>query len=71
MMGFIRRFLYRRGFRPKPGSIFFSPSLDWHYKMIEAMKYVDETYAKVKPAWDNYMMGLPDVKLHIKGEIEE
>lgn len=27
----IKRFLYKRGLRPKPGSIFFSPSLAMQY----------------------------------------
>ena len=34
----IRRWLYRRGYRPKQGSIFFSPSLALLYAHAEAWK---------------------------------
>lgn len=33
MMRFVRRFLYKRGFRPKPSSIFYSPSLTAWYSL--------------------------------------
>lgn len=44
MMRFVRRFLYKRGFRPKPSSIFYSPSLATWYAIlvVPAMK----TYCK-------------------------
>ena len=32
-MSVVRRWLYRCGFRPRPGSIFHSPSLAWCYLM--------------------------------------
>mgnify|MGYP001028440373 CR=1 FL=1 len=35
MMGYVRRGLYRLGYRPRLGSIFFSPSLDMRYAWRE------------------------------------
>lgn len=38
----IRKWVYQLGFRPKPGSIFNSPALDFHYAVMN----VRETYLK-------------------------
>lgn len=34
----IRRWVYQLGFRPKPGSIFYSPSMDLALKVLEAVQ---------------------------------
>lgn len=34
-MGLIRRVIYRLGFRPKRGTIFYSPSLAWQYYFVD------------------------------------
>lgn len=37
-MRLIRRWVYQLGFRPKPGSIFFSPSMEIALKVHEAVR---------------------------------
>lgn len=41
--GFFKRFLYKRGYRPKPGTILYSPSLAFRYAWTDSMKtYYDK-----------------------------
>jgi hypothetical protein len=42
-MRLIRKLIYRWGFRPKPGSIFFSPSLALLYAHAEAWRRWQES----------------------------
>lgn len=46
MMDKIRRFIYKRGFRPGLDSIFRSPSLELHYAIEDYKKEVEEERRK-------------------------
>lgn len=39
-MRYIRKLIYRMGFQPKPGSIFYSPSMDIGLKIDAAVRRV-------------------------------
>jgi hypothetical protein len=49
----IRRLVYRMGFRPKPGSIFFSPSIAYaevfHKAVMNAIDSMRKSYGEEKP----------------------
>ena len=45
MLTFIKEQIYNFGFRPKVGSIFFSPSLDLLYAFIDANEEVRKYYS--------------------------
>jgi hypothetical protein len=40
----IKRMIYWLGFRPGPGSVFYSPSLSWFYPAQDAMKKRGENH---------------------------
>lgn len=46
----IRRWVYRRGYRPKPGSVFFSPGLDFQYRFLDALALAG-IYQHKAPVW--------------------
>jgi len=69
MMTWLRRMVYRLGIRPKPGSIFFSPSMNLHLVVWDGLQNV--TYPNDLPQseqWKEYFDSLPEVKGRIQGE---
>lgn len=50
----VRKLVYKMGFRPKPGSIFFSPTLGWIYAVMDAdpFKSAEEGWRKAMKTLD-------------------
>lgn len=46
--GLVKRTLYKRGHRPEPGSILYSPSLATQYAMLDARRRNIRTEADVR-----------------------
>lgn len=49
MLRCIRRWVYRFGFRPSPGSILYSPSRAMLEASSEALKYLERSVKEWKP----------------------
>jgi len=60
----MKRLIYKLGMRPSPGSIWYSPSLDWRYFFEKAMR----TFAKQNA--ERQMM-LQEVEAWRIGQIEQ
>ena len=43
-MRFVRKYIYRMGFRPEPGSMFYSPTRAWYLGVNEALAKVGRTW---------------------------
>lgn len=50
----IRKLVYKMGFRPKPRSIFYSPSLDFQYAHAEMTKVIEEAWRETMKTMDGF-----------------
>jgi hypothetical protein len=62
MLRYIRRMVYKLGFRPKPGSIFYSPSKDAELAGQEALAAFEEAYEKAMGLNSFKPMGIRNVE---------